>query len=106
MDGPDTDKPPQVIDPNNDFQPLINPNTYSFSNLRLIEPNLPTSPMNLPRDILDNEELASKLQYANIVMDSNKDNMTKPFIEHIPLKKLTYNNGVPRIVWTEDEMRE
>jgi len=64
---------------------LFNPSYFGLPDVR--EPNLPTGHMNFPRDSLEKEELATDVQYANIVKVSNKHNMCKHLIEPIPLER-------------------
>ncbi|KAH0754526.1 hypothetical protein KY290_024796 [Solanum tuberosum] len=42
--------------------------------------------------------------YANVLKNHINNQAQKAGIEPIPLKQLQYNNGIPRIVWTEEEV--
>ncbi|KAH0666513.1 hypothetical protein KY285_027719 [Solanum tuberosum] len=42
--------------------------------------------------------------YANMFKSDKEKNTIMPAVEPIPIKQVSYNNGVPRIVWTEKEV--
>ncbi|KAH0669203.1 hypothetical protein KY285_023362 [Solanum tuberosum] len=61
--------------------------------------NLPNVPTLLPNDcrrITNN--------YACVLKTHNINQGQKAGIDPIPMKQLSYNNGTPRIVWTEEEV--
>lgn len=65
---------------------------------------MPNDPTCLPTDNLEEEVTPAKDQYVDMVKPKHTEVPVKPGIETIPIKKLSYNNGVPRIVWTEKEV--
>jgi len=97
MVAPATGQPTLGAGPSNllqdsSFPPLIQ---YNLGDKQ----NFPTEPAPLPnvsRSIIAN--------YANALTNHNTTQGRKAGIEPIPMKQLSYNNGIPILVWTEEEV--
>lgn len=75
------------------FTPLINSN-----------PNLPIVPAEFPK----NGGVCSipKEKYANVLRNPNHVKSSSNIgVAPIPMKTVSYVNGIPRIVWTEEEVK-
>lgn len=45
-------------------------------------------------------------QYANVLKVYTTINQIKSDVEHNPIKKICYSNGIPRITWTGDKVHK
>uniref|UniRef100_M1E0I8 Uncharacterized protein n=1 Tax=Solanum tuberosum TaxID=4113 RepID=M1E0I8_SOLTU len=80
---------------------------YSFPILQaLIRSNLinpkPNDPTGLPT--ISKESLPMLGQYVDILKANNGTGTNSSTKNPIPIKKLCYNKGLPRVVWTEEEV--
>lgn len=84
--------------------PLANMSDFSIlTHLKSIELNNNHQNSILSSTSLPTDQSEDKRdQYANNVKGKNVKEQSS--IAPIPIKKVCYNNGVPRVVWTEDEL--
>ncbi|KAH0644960.1 hypothetical protein KY284_032844 [Solanum tuberosum] len=81
------------------FPPLIHPGSVSLSKDSSIKPKLPNVPMILPSDQLEKTE-----NFATVLKNLNQSSQYKKRVDPIPVKKVEYHNGIPRISWAEEEV--
>ncbi|KAH0746831.1 hypothetical protein KY285_008488 [Solanum tuberosum] len=97
MAEPATGQPPPVTDQNNfaDFPPLMHPSLPTRAAPEVVKPYMAKAPT---------DAASSTNRYANIVKANNIILPSTTSIEPIPIKKIYYNNGIPRVTWTEEEV--
>lgn len=75
----------------------------SSSNTNQVTPNLPNVPTSLPSSDTNKDKTSWIDQYAQVLKE-NSLQINCSAIEPITIKQLSYNNGMPRVVWTEEEV--
>ncbi|KAH0670598.1 hypothetical protein KY289_025091 [Solanum tuberosum] len=81
------------------FPPLIHPSSVSLSKDKSVKPKLPNVLMILPSD-----QLGKKENFAVVLKNLNHSSQYKKMVDPIPVKKMEYHNGIPRISWTGEEV--
>lgn len=82
---------------NIDFPLLVHPNTHN-------NPVLHNDSTSLPIEIDNDKKSLKKDPYADILKMKNASEKLQYSVAPIPIKKVCYNNGTPRIIWTEEEV--
>ncbi|KAG5600016.1 hypothetical protein H5410_031386 [Solanum commersonii] len=64
----------------------------------------PNSKLPNPNAKAAKEGLPATQQYVDILKTNNAITILNPTVEPIPMKQLSYKDGIPRVIWTEEEV--
>lgn len=78
------------------FPRLLHLNSNNTSS---VDPKLPNESMILPSDHSSNKE-----NFAAVLKNQEQSSFYKTMVDPIPVKKVEYHNGIPRVSWTEKEV--
>ncbi|KAH0729644.1 hypothetical protein KY289_000832 [Solanum tuberosum] len=86
----------------NSFPLLQYPNSHTHAiNLNNL---LPNNPIGLPNEISGKAVLPALHQYVDLFKEHKGTTNYSSTVKPIPIKSLSYIEGVPRVVWTEEEV--
>ncbi|KAH0642108.1 hypothetical protein KY290_033708 [Solanum tuberosum] len=70
-------------------------------------PSLPLKPSTEPQDLTKDQAVSQLGAYANLLKPLHNNasiENKRPDVEPIPIKNVTYIDGIPRVRWTEEEV--